>query len=102
MAKSLAATTANLEQISGRLNRGEGIGREAADRQGALRPVHERRESARSDRQRGGGRSGTAGKLLKDKELYDNLNQTVSEMQRADWRHQERSKKYLNVRVSIF
>jgi phospholipid/cholesterol/gamma-HCH transport system substrate-binding protein len=45
---------------------------------------------------------GTAGQLLHDKQLYENMNRTVGELQglirdiRAD------PKKYLNVRVSLF
>ena len=45
---------------------------------------------------------GTAGQMLRDKQLYDNLNKVVVEMQglvkdiRAD------PKKYLNVKVSLF
>ncbi len=45
---------------------------------------------------------GTAGQLLKDKQLYENMNKTVTEMQAllADIRRDP--KKYLNVKVSIF
>ncbi len=45
---------------------------------------------------------GTAGQLLKDRQLYENMNKTVSEMQGllADIRRDP--KKYLNVKVSIF
>ena len=45
---------------------------------------------------------GTAGLLLKDKQLYENMNKTVAEMQGllADIRRDP--KKYLNVKVSIF
>ena len=47
-------------------------------------------------------REGTAGQLLRDKQLYENMNGAVAEMRglvkdiRAD------PKKYLNVRVSLF
>ena len=45
---------------------------------------------------------GTAGQLLRDKQLYENMNSTVNELRglvsdiRAD------PKKYLNIRVSLF
>jgi phospholipid/cholesterol/gamma-HCH transport system substrate-binding protein len=45
---------------------------------------------------------GTAGLLLKDKQLYENMTKTVAELQGfiADMRKDP--KKYLNVKVSIF
>ena len=48
------------------------------------------------------GGQGTAGMLLKDKQMYDNMNGAASELRSliADIRKDPR--KYLNVRVSIF
>jgi phospholipid/cholesterol/gamma-HCH transport system substrate-binding protein len=45
---------------------------------------------------------GTAGKLLHDQQLYDNMNHAVTELNGllADIRRDP--KKYLNVKVSIF
>jgi len=48
------------------------------------------------------GGQGTVGRLLKDKELYDSLNQTVGEMRSLISDIRKDPKKYLNVRVSIF
>ena len=45
---------------------------------------------------------GTAGLLLRDKQLYENMNQTVSEMKALIAEIKKDPKKYLNVKVSIF
>ena len=45
---------------------------------------------------------GTAGLLLRDKQLYENMNQTVSEMKSLIAEIKKDPKKYLNVKVSIF
>ena len=45
---------------------------------------------------------GTAGQLLHDKQLYENMNQTVSEMRALIAEIKKDPKKYLNVKVSIF
>ena len=45
---------------------------------------------------------GTAGQLLKDKQLYENMNGAVTELQALLAEIQKDPKKYLNVKVSIF
>src|SRR5437870_615566 len=45
---------------------------------------------------------GTAGQLLKDKQLYENMNKTVLEFQALLKQIEQDPKKYLNVKVSIF
>jgi phospholipid/cholesterol/gamma-HCH transport system substrate-binding protein len=45
---------------------------------------------------------GTAGQLLHDKQLYENMNQTVGEMRALILEIKKDPKKYLNVKVSIF
>ena len=45
---------------------------------------------------------GTAGQLLHDKQLYDNMNGTANELQALIADIRKDPKKYLNVRVSIF
>ena len=45
---------------------------------------------------------GTAGQLLKDKQLYENMNKTVNEMQALLADIRKDPKKYLNVKVSVF
>lgn len=45
---------------------------------------------------------GTAGQLLHDKQLYENMNQTVSEVQALIAEIKKDPKKYLNVKVSIW
>ena len=45
---------------------------------------------------------GTAGQLLKDKQLYENMNGAVSDMRALLTAIKKDPKKYLNVKVSIF
>jgi phospholipid/cholesterol/gamma-HCH transport system substrate-binding protein len=45
---------------------------------------------------------GTAGQLLHDKQLYENMNGAVTEMHNLVKDIRADPKKYLNVRVSIF
>ena len=102
MAKSLNATTANLEGVTGKLNRGEGTaGKLLTDD-----ALYKRLDSltARLDTvlQNLNNGEGTAGQLLHDKQLYENMNQTVGEMRALIAEIKKDPKKYLNVKVSIF
>jgi phospholipid/cholesterol/gamma-HCH transport system substrate-binding protein len=45
---------------------------------------------------------GTAGLLLKDKQLYENINGTVSDLRNLIAAIQKDPRKYLNVRISVF
>ncbi len=45
---------------------------------------------------------GTAGLLLRDKQLYENMNKTVGELGSLIAEIKKDPKKYLNVKVSIF
>ena len=45
---------------------------------------------------------GTAGQLLHDKQLYENLNGAVGEMRNLLQEIKRDPKKYLNVKVSLF
>jgi len=45
---------------------------------------------------------GTAGQLLHDKQLYENMNAAASELRALIGDIRKDPKKYLNVRVSIF
>jgi phospholipid/cholesterol/gamma-HCH transport system substrate-binding protein len=45
---------------------------------------------------------GTAGQLLKDKQLYENMNKVTTEMSALLAEITKNPKKYLNVKVSIF
>ena len=45
---------------------------------------------------------GTLGQLLKDKQLYENMNRTILELQSFLAEVKKDPKKYLNVKVSIF
>lgn len=49
-----------------------------------------------------GAGEGTAGALLKDKQLYENMNRTVAELSGLVAEIRKDPKKYLNIRVSIF
>ena len=64
----LNAVTTNLEQLTAKLNQGQG----------------------------------TMGQLMNDKQLYDNMNRTVTEMQSCWPTSRKDPKKFLNVRMSIF
>jgi phospholipid/cholesterol/gamma-HCH transport system substrate-binding protein len=45
---------------------------------------------------------GTAGQLLQDKQLYDNMNSAAGELRGLIAEIRKDPKKYLNVKVSIF
>jgi phospholipid/cholesterol/gamma-HCH transport system substrate-binding protein len=45
---------------------------------------------------------GTAGQLLKDKQLYENMNKVTTALSELIAEITKNPKKYLNVRVSIF
>jgi phospholipid/cholesterol/gamma-HCH transport system substrate-binding protein len=45
---------------------------------------------------------GTAGQLLRDKQLYENMNGAVAELRQLVKDIRADPKKYLNVRVSLF
>ena len=45
---------------------------------------------------------GTAGQLLKDKQLYENMNGAVGDLRALITEIKKDPKKYLNVKVSIF
>jgi phospholipid/cholesterol/gamma-HCH transport system substrate-binding protein len=66
--KRLDGVTTNLEQLTAKLNQGEG----------------------------------TAGKLMNDTQLHDNINRTLTEMQQLLADIRKDPKKFLNVRMSIF
>jgi phospholipid/cholesterol/gamma-HCH transport system substrate-binding protein len=102
LAQNLTNTTANLDSISGRLNKGEGtLGKLITDDAlyarldaltGRLDTVVNRLNSG----------EGTAGQLLQDKQLYENMNQAASELRGLIGDIRKDPKKYLNVKVSIF
>ena len=48
------------------------------------------------------GGQGTAGALIKDKQLYDNMNAAASELRSLIEDIRKDPRKFLNVRVSIF
>jgi phospholipid/cholesterol/gamma-HCH transport system substrate-binding protein len=66
--KRLEAVTGNLEQLTAKLNSGQG----------------------------------TMGQLMNDKQLYDNMNRTVTEVQQLLMDIRKDPKKFLNLRMSIF
>ncbi len=66
--KRLDAVTTNLEQLTSRLNQGQG----------------------------------TAGKLMTDTQLHDNINRTLTEMQQLLADIRKDPKRFLNLRMSIF
>ena len=98
----MASASGNVDQITGRLNRGEGTAgkllteKELYDR---LNSTVNRLDELTRNLNQG---QGTAGQLLHDKQLYENMNQTVSEMRALIAEIKKDPKKYLNVKVSIF
>jgi phospholipid/cholesterol/gamma-HCH transport system substrate-binding protein len=66
--KRLDGVTTNLEQLTAKLNQGQG----------------------------------TAGKLLNDTQLHDNINKTLGEMQQLLVDIRKDPKKFLNLKMSIF
>ena len=100
MATSLTTTTQNLETLTGRLNRGEGTaGKLITDT-----ALYERFASVaqRLDTLTTNLNSGEArGLLLRDKQLYENMNKTVGELGSLIAEIKKDPKKYLNVKVSI-
>ena len=99
---SLTSTTKNLDDITGRLNRGEGsAGKLLTDD-----ALYKRLDtlSARLDdlTKRLTEGNGTAAQLINDRQLYDNLNKAVGEMTGLLGDIRKDPQKYLRVRVSIF
>ncbi len=91
-----------MEQITARLQRGEGTAgkllteRELYDRFNSLAG---RIEKLAANLEKG---EGSAGQFLQNKQLYENMNGAASEMKGLIAEIKKDPKKYLNVRVSIF
>ena len=103
-AQSLTGATTNLRDADRAPEQGRGHGRQADDRPGAVQPA-ERRSRDRLDQTAGAARTtgeGTAGQLLKDKQLYENMNGAVADLRGLVDAIKKDPKKYLNVKVSIF
>ena len=99
---SLTSASGNFDQISSKLNRGEGtLGKLLTDKE-----LYDRFNSlaARVDRLTGDLEKGegTAGQFLHDKQLYDNLNNAAIELRGLVADIRKDPQKYLRVRVSIF
>ena len=102
MAKSLTNTSANFEQISDRLSKGEGTaGKLLTDKALYERLDNVSRQLDQTIKNLNEGQ-GTAGQLLHNKEMYDNMNSAANELKGLIADIRKDPKKYLNVRVSIF
>ena len=102
MARSLSATTGNLETLTAKLNKGEGTaGKLLTDQElyNRLNSVSDRVDKVVASLQQG---QGTMGMLLQDKQLYEKLNKTVDEVGALVAAIKADPRKYLNIRVSIF
>lgn len=102
LAASAGSTMANLDEVTGRLVRGEGtLGKLSTDD-----ALYQRLDtlSVRLDQlvERLNAGEGTAGQLLRDRQLYENMNGAVGELRALVGDIRKDPKKYLNVRVSIF
>jgi phospholipid/cholesterol/gamma-HCH transport system substrate-binding protein len=101
-ADALTATTKNMQELTARLNRGEGtVGKLLTDDAlyKRLNSVTERLDGLT---QRLNDGEGTAGQLLRDKQLYENMNTAVAELRGLVSDIRKDPKKYLNVKVSLF
>ena len=102
MGRSLSGTMTNLETGDEAPERGRGHDRQAAHREGAVRPAQ---SDDRADRRRRPGPEsgeGTAGQLLHDRQLYENMNRAVTELGDLLADIRKDPKKFLRVSVSIF
>ena len=102
MATSFGATSSHVEQITGKLDRGEGTaGKLLTDRQvyDHLNSLTGRVDDLIAGLNEG---RGTAGHLLHDQQLYDNMNRAVTELRDLLADVRKDPKKYLRVSVSIF
>ena len=98
----LTGTTANLQELTARLNRGEGTaGKLMTDDAlfNRLNAVTSRFDELITRLNAG---EGTAGQLLKDKQLYENMNGAIGDLRGLLSAIQKDPKRYLNVRISIF
>jgi phospholipid/cholesterol/gamma-HCH transport system substrate-binding protein len=102
MAKSLTSASAGLDQVTTRLNKGEGTaGRLLTDREmyDRFNSVAGRIDKLAASLEQG---QGTAGQFLQNKQLYENINSAATELKQLIADIRKDPKKYLNVRVSIF
>jgi phospholipid/cholesterol/gamma-HCH transport system substrate-binding protein len=102
MSQSLTSTTANLDAITGRVNRGEGTAGKLindAELYNRLNSLSDRIDKVIAGLQQG---DGTAGQLLRDRQLYENMNGTMVELRSLVSDIRKDPRKYLNVRVSLF
>jgi len=102
MAKSLSSASANVDQVTGKLSRGEGTaGKLLTDQQlyDRFNSVAARIDKLAADLEQG---RGAAGQFLQDKQLYENMNGAANELRGLIGDIRKDPKKYLNVRVSIF
>jgi phospholipid/cholesterol/gamma-HCH transport system substrate-binding protein len=96
------STTKSLDQLTARMNRGEGtLGKMVTDPSlfNRLNAVSERLDKTLATLNDG---QGTAGQLLRDKQLYENMNSAVKELRDLLAEVRKDPKRYLNLRVSIF
>jgi phospholipid/cholesterol/gamma-HCH transport system substrate-binding protein len=102
MGRSMSSAAANVDQITGRLNRGEGTaGKLLTDQQlyDRLNNMATRVDQVVAGLEAG---RGTAGRLLHDQQLYENMNRAVVELRDLLGEIRKDPRKYLRVRVSIF
>ena len=98
----MKSASANLDTLTGRINRGEGtLGKLATDTElyNRLNSVSDRLDKVVAALQAG---EGTAGQLLRNKELYENMNGTMAELRDLVAAIRKDPQRFLNVRVSLF
>ena len=102
MARSLTSASANFDQVTGKLNKGEGtMGKLLTDKElyDRFNSLAGRVDRLTGDLEKG---QGSVGQLLHDKQLYDNMNGAANELKSLIADIRKDPKKYLNVKVSIF
>jgi phospholipid/cholesterol/gamma-HCH transport system substrate-binding protein len=96
------STTEKLDKIAGDIEAGRGsLGKFIKDEK-----LHDDAQAAVASIRNIGERldkgEGTAGKLLHDDKLYNNLNQTTAEMVKLLYDFRQNPKKYLSIKLSLF
>jgi phospholipid/cholesterol/gamma-HCH transport system substrate-binding protein len=98
----LTSVASNLDEITGRLKRGEGTAGKLLTEDALYARINSLSERIDLLVTRLNQGEGTAGRLLQDKQLYENMNGAAGELRMLIGEIRKDPKKYLNVKVSLF
>ena len=101
-ATSLTGATHESPDVDRPSQQRRGNGRQADNRRGPVQPADSLTDRFDQLLTRLNDGQGTAGQLLKDKQLYENMNGVVADLRALVDAIKKDPKKYLNVKVSIF